>query len=93
MWQQVVQSNRFGAKNHDCNFTATQILLVSKTAVHRHQNIKTCSFSGVQKLTVLEPTKAGVPSRLAFVPKQVIAHSLIDTPVEQNPHVRVFSGQ
>ena len=93
MWQQVFQSNRFGAKNHDCDFTSSQILLVSKAAVHRHQNIKTCSFSGVQKLTVLEPTKAGVPSRLAFVPRQVIAHSLIDTLVEQNPHVRVFSGQ
>ena len=30
-------------------------------------------------LDVLEPTKAGVPSRLAFVPRQVIPHSLIDT--------------
>ena len=88
MWQQVFQSNRFGAKNHDCDFTSTQILLVSKTAVHRRQDIKTCSFRGFQKLTVLEPTKAGVPSRLAFVPRQVIAHSLIDTLVEQNPHVR-----
>ena len=42
---------------------------------------------------MLEPTKARVPSRLAFVPKQVIAHSLINTLVEQNSHVRVFSGQ
>jgi hypothetical protein len=57
------------------------------------ERAKTCSFSGVQNLTVLEPTKAGVPSRLAFVPRQVMAHSLIDTLVEQNPHVRVFSGQ
>jgi len=68
MWQQVFQSNRFGAKNHDCDFTSSQILLVSKATVQRHQNIKTCRFSGVQKPTVLEPTKADVPSRLAFVP-------------------------
>ena len=93
MWQQGFQSNRFGAKNHDCDFTSSQILLVSKAAVHRHQNIKTRSFSGVQELTVLEPTKGGVPSRLALVPRQVIVHSLISTLVEQNPHVRVFSGQ
>ncbi len=93
MWEQVFQSNRFGPKNHNCDFTSSQILLVSKAAVHRDQNIKTCSLGRVQKLTVLEPTKAGVPSRLAFVPRQVIAHSLIDTLVEQNPHVRVFSGQ
>ncbi|PYU38145.1 MAG: hypothetical protein DMG54_31120 [Acidobacteria bacterium] len=93
MWQQVFQSNRFGPENHDGDFTSSQILLVSKATVHRHQNIKTCSFSGVQELTVLEPTKAGVPSRLAFVPRQVIPHSLIDTLVEQNPHVSVFSGQ
>ena len=77
MWQQVFQSNRFGAKNHDCDFTSSQILLVSKAAVHR---------------PILEPTKARVPSRLAFVPRQVIVHSLINTLVEQNPHEEIASS-
>jgi hypothetical protein len=62
MWQQILESIRFGSNNKDCHLTVGKVLLVLKTPVNRQKNVILALLGERQKFTVL---LAGKPCLLA----------------------------
>jgi len=68
-------------------------LLIFNALICCEENVKPGGFRRREKLAVLQSRQARVTSRSAVVTGQIIPEPLIDTFVDQNPHLRAGEQQ